>query len=80
MLCIAVIVFLGYVYWSSLTRVYRVNRDAYKKLRALAYMEESFYEPDLLPIRFYVFGLVINLWNYGLIAALILNIRWPYLS
>jgi len=77
-MCVSAILCLAYIYWSSITRVYRVNQDAYQKLRALAYLEEEYYEHDCLSRRYYVFGLAINVWNYILIAALILNAYWGF--
>jgi hypothetical protein len=78
--CVAVIAFLIYVYCSTLSRVYRINHVVYEKLRSLAYVDQDYYRHDLLPRRYHLFGLAINIWNYALIAALIANARWPFMN
>ena len=71
---------LIYAYWFSMLRVYRVNHDAYASLNMLDYMEEKYYSHHLLPRKYLLLGIGINVWHYIFIAGLVANHHWGFLT
>ncbi|NML18311.1 hypothetical protein [Azohydromonas caseinilytica] len=68
---VGAIVPLIYIYCSALYRAYRVNHEAHRQLQNLNYMEKKYYSFHLLPPRFLVFGIFLNVWHYFVVAWLV---------